>query len=174
MSKVAEDDPNEGLTAEMVHITPVPQRFLLECLPLPPMWLSDGCGQLLRFLECDCAEQRAIVSCLRDLEHLDNLLLPPNVVTGSLHYGGYLYCSAHPRSSLSLISVALAKLSTLDLVLFDKYRDEGQCNTVKVGLSNVFVAVRAYTEICLLEIRLVAPGLLSIRTCVHGYCSGLR
>ncbi|KRY10294.1 hypothetical protein T12_3768 [Trichinella patagoniensis] len=25
-----------------------------------------------------------------------------------------------------------------------------------------------------LEIRLVAPGLLSIRTCVHGYCSGLR
>ncbi|KRX59641.1 hypothetical protein T09_9902 [Trichinella sp. T9] len=26
----------------------------------------------------------------------------------------------------------------------------------------------------LLEIRLVAPELLSIRTCVHGYCSGLR
>ncbi|KRX15897.1 hypothetical protein T07_8723 [Trichinella nelsoni] len=26
----------------------------------------------------------------------------------------------------------------------------------------------------LLEIPLVAPGLLSIRTCVHGYCSGLR
>ncbi|KRZ06684.1 hypothetical protein T4B_4065 [Trichinella pseudospiralis] len=24
------------------------------------------------------------------------------------------------------------------------------------------------------KIRLVAPGLLSIRTCVHGYCRGLR
>ncbi|KAL1245981.1 Olfactory receptor [Trichinella spiralis] len=93
------------------------------------MWLSGGCGQLLRFLECDCAEQPAIVSCLWDLvlprfgtahhgkslpglaattEHLDNLVLPPNVITGSLYYGGYLYCSAHPRSSLSLKSVALA------------------------------------------------------------------
>ncbi|KRX36639.1 hypothetical protein T05_6292 [Trichinella murrelli] len=28
--------------------------------------------------------------------------------------------------------------------------------------------------VCRKEIRLVAPGLLSIRTCVHGYCSGLR
>ncbi|KRX14729.1 hypothetical protein T07_5273 [Trichinella nelsoni] len=37
--------------------------------PLPEytMWLSGGCGQLLIFLECDCAEQPAIVSCLRDL-----------------------------------------------------------------------------------------------------------
>ncbi|KRX69571.1 hypothetical protein T06_6897 [Trichinella sp. T6] len=26
----------------------------------------------------------------------------------------------------------------------------------------------------MLEIRLVAPRLLSIRTCVHGYCNGLR
>ncbi|KRX35606.1 hypothetical protein T05_12951 [Trichinella murrelli] len=31
------------------------------------MWLSGECGQLLRFLECDCAEHPAVVSCLRDL-----------------------------------------------------------------------------------------------------------
>ncbi|KAL1229463.1 S-adenosyl-L-methionine-dependent tRNA 4-demethylwyosine synthase [Trichinella spiralis] len=31
------------------------------------MWLSGGCGQLLRFLECDCAKQSAGAACLRDL-----------------------------------------------------------------------------------------------------------
>ncbi|XP_003367196.1 hypothetical protein Tsp_12844, partial [Trichinella spiralis] len=37
----AEDDPNEGLTGEMVHNTPVPQRFLIE-ICVPANKLIDG------------------------------------------------------------------------------------------------------------------------------------
>ncbi|KRY40563.1 hypothetical protein T01_1782 [Trichinella spiralis] len=40
-AKAAEDDPNEGLTGEMVHNTPVPQRFLIE-ICVPANKLIDG------------------------------------------------------------------------------------------------------------------------------------
>ncbi|KRX63019.1 hypothetical protein T09_14632 [Trichinella sp. T9] len=136
IAAIAEDDPNETLTGEMVHNTPVPQRFLVEiCVPanklidgpyailnpyalvksssvtatssnelrgwrrchsfstaIPSMWLSDGCGQLLRFLECDCAERPEIVSCLRDLAYqhgtdFEGLLRPPFFRCSQPHVG---------------------------------------------------------------------------------------
>ncbi|KRZ13080.1 hypothetical protein T11_11671 [Trichinella zimbabwensis] len=86
---VAEDDPNEGHTDGMVHTTPVRQKYFveLESSPLPARQLSGGCGQLLRFLECDSAEQPAVVSF-----HWDLALPRPQ----ALHHGAALGCLQQP------------------------------------------------------------------------------